>query len=62
MKKPRVNLLSVDDHFFLVMASASLALKKENRRELAEKMRQRVHLSKDTDEALSIIKEYVDIV
>lgn len=62
MKKPKVDAISDNDPIFFVMAAASLALKKENKKEHAEKMRKRLRFTQSNDEAMRIIQEYVEII
>ena len=59
-EKPKCKLVGSDGNIFVLLGIASSALKKNDQREDAENMRERVYASQNYYEALGIITEYVD--
>lgn len=62
MEKPKCALIGEDGNIFNLMGIASRTLKRNDMRELAEEMCNRITSeAKNYDEALCIIDEYVEI-
>lgn len=59
--KPKCALIGENGNIFNLMGIASRTLEKNNMKEKAKEMRDRITSSNSYDEALSIIEEYVEI-
>lgn len=62
MNKPKAKLIGEDGNIFNLIAIASRALRKDKMEDKAMEMIGKLNKSRSYDEALSIIREYVDIV
>jgi len=59
--RPKVKLIGENGNIFNLMGIASRALKEAGMRDKAEEMFEKVTQSKNYDEALQVLMEYVEI-